>query len=389
MTAPRIDTRSPGRGRSASRAGKWPAAALLAAMLVSLPSLCLGECELSGPQKIVIDATHDRLLVSNDHTGDITQINSAGAESCFVPAAGFIDGMEIAGNTVYGACSGRKIKGYDLDSRLLTVTVTFPGPGYLSSLVADDSGYLYVSCPLRNEIYKIRLSDHAFWTFVTGSALNKPNGMIFQAAQNRLVVIEDRANPRIMAVSLADSSVTTLATTTLGGGDGIAQDLAGRYYVTGYYLPGVYRFDPSLSGSPTMIFEGGGIVYPTYDVRDNTLLVTCYDSSNWVRIPLETEDVAPAGRIKACLLGESRPNPFFRQTDIRFELAVSARTRLDVYGVQGELVRNLVDEARSPGAYSVAWDGSDGSGRPVACGTYHLRLVANGVEQSRKVLRVR
>jgi hypothetical protein len=366
--------------------GKWTAACFLIAAVMLLRTVCTAQSLLSGPQKIVIDAAHDRLLVSNYNTGAIVAIDNAGNQSYFVQAATFIDGMEIVGNTVYGAASGRRVKGYDLDTATQTMSVAIAGTGYLSSLAADNSGYLCISCPLRNEIYKMRLSDYSYWTFVGSGSLNKPNGMLFQEAANRLVVIEDRANPRILAVNLADSTVTQLAATTLAGGDGIEQDTAGNYYVTGYYLPGVYKFDSAFSQPPEMIYPGTAIVYPTYDASDNSLLVTCYDTNDWARIPLGPSSVRAPEDLKSGLLFQTYPNPFGPKTTIRFELGAPARTQLDVHDVSGSVVRTLMDEAKSPGNYSLAWDGRDDSGRQVACGTYYCRLKVNGRARTRKAI---
>ena len=369
-----------------SPCSKWMAAGLFLVTVLFLPAVGRAQCLLAGPQKIVIDTAHNRLLVSNNDTGDITQIDGSGTLSCFAARAGFIDGMEIAGNLVYGATNPKQIKSYDLDTGLPADSVMFPGTGDLSSIVADNTGHLYISCPTTNTIYKMRISDRAFWVFVGGTALNKPNGMFLQEAKNRLIVVEDRWHPRILAISLMDSTVTTLTTTALSGGDGIAMDTYGRYYVTGYYLSGVYRFDPLLSHAPTIIFSGGGIVYPTYDKVDNSMLVTLYDANSWARIPIDITGVRPTTPFKSLLLHHNAPNPFGPTTTIRFELASFAHTRLDVYDVTGDQVRTLVNEARGPGSYAVTWDGRNDSGERAACGTYFFSLKANGVEQAQKAM---
>jgi hypothetical protein len=375
-------------GHRVAMAG-FVAAASLVAMALLLPAACAAQDLLRGPQKIVIDVAHDRLLVSNDSTGDIVAIDSTGHQTYFVQGAGFVDGMEIAGNRVYGVTRARRVKAYDLDSASVAASVAIPGAGYLSSIVADSSGHLFISCPPKDEIYKLRLSDMAFWTFVGGHVTDAPNGMIFQAAANRLVVIEDRANPVVRAVSLADSAVTPLATLTLGGADGIAQDLNGNYYVTGYYLDGVYKYDEDFSQPPQMIFAGSGIVYPTYDASDNSLLVTCYDTSTWERIPLTASDVRTPAPRKAFLLRPSHPNPFTLGTMAAFALDTCAHTRLDVYDVSGRQIRALVDEVKSPGSYSVPWDGTDDSGRPSGRGTYYIRLSVDGVAQAQSAVLLR
>lgn len=360
--------------------------AALLAIVALPPGICEAQNLLSGPQKIVIDTAHDRLLVSNYNTGDIVQIDSEGNQSYFVPGAEFIDGMEIIGDTVYGAASNKRIKGYDLNTGEMTISVTVSGTGYLSSLIADDAGHLYISCPLGNTIYKLRISDESYWTFVEGNGLDRPNGILFQEAEDRLLVIEDKPNPRILEISMADSAVTTVVATSLAGADGIAEDAAGNYYVAGYYLPGVYKFDPTFTEPPEMIFSGNGIVYPTYDASDNSLLVTLYNANSWARIPLEPTGTPIGEESEVSFHFRNCPNPAKRGTTIRFELPDNARTRLEIYGISGRLVRTLTDEVHGPGPHSIAWDGRDDSGTAVASGTYYLRLRINDTQYTQAAL---
>jgi hypothetical protein len=344
---------------------------------------------LSGPQKLVIDAERNRLLISNYYTSDIVEVDSLESQTYFLQNAHFVDGMEIVGNVVYGVGAEGRITGYDLDTKLETLTATIPGFGYLSSVVADSSGFLYISRPIRNSVYKMRISDGTYWVFEGSGAMNKPNGMIFQEAAGRLVVIEDRAHPSILAIDMADSTVTTLATTNLAGGDGIAQDAAGNYYVTGYYLPGVYKFDPAFSQPPVMIYEADHLVYPTYDARDNSLLVTGWDGNVWVRIPLGTTDAPSTEAVGSIGLGRAAPNPFTLGTSMRFALSNRAHARLDVYDVRGSRVATLVDGTRGPGSHSVAWDGRSDSGERAAGGVYYFRLSADGRERTRSAVLLR
>ncbi len=104
---------------------------------------------------------------------------------------------------------------------------------------------------------------------------------------NRIVVIDDSPDSRIHAVSLIDSSVTTLMSTTFDRPDGIVRDKYGNYYVGGYYLPGVYKADPKFGKGFELFFKGSNIVYPTYDRSDHSLLVTYYEANSWERISLK------------------------------------------------------------------------------------------------------
>jgi hypothetical protein len=78
-------------------------------------------------------------------------------------------------------------------------------------------------------------------------------------------------------------------------------------------------------------------------------------------------------------LAPNAPNPLHPSTRIRYVLDRLAEVSLAVYDVQGRRVRTLVDgRTREAGRHETVWDGTDGSGRPVASGVYFARLTLNG-----------
>ncbi|RJR31976.1 MAG: T9SS C-terminal target domain-containing protein [Candidatus Latescibacterota bacterium] len=80
------------------------------------------------------------------------------------------------------------------------------------------------------------------------------------------------------------------------------------------------------------------------------------------------------------------PNPTNPAVSIPFALAGPSHVRLDVYAVNGELVRVLVNEARSAGEYSAQWDGRNERGAEVSSGIYFARLEAGGRLFTRKIV---
>lgn len=351
---------------------------------------------LHAPQKIVIDVPRNRLLVSNDTiTGDIVQIDSAGNQTFFVQGAGFIDGMEIVGDTVYGVCKNRKIKAYHLVTKQIVMDKTIPGLAskYLSSITSDSAGHLLISCPKLNEIYKLRISDQSWWLYAYNNGLNglsNPNGILLEKEQNRILVIGDSQNPALIyAINIADSTVSTLMSTSFNSPDGIVRDKYGYYYVGGYYLPAIYLIDPGFSQPPAQFFTGTSMVYPTYDERDHSLLVTHYNSNTWERVPLTTTGFSNIKQLNEFRMSPVTPNPFQSVATIKFELTRHLKTQLDIYDSSGNQVANLINEEKEPGSYSISWDGIDSSGDKVADGIYYLRMTVNGVMQTQKAILTR
>ena len=264
---------------------------LLLVICLAIPLSAQAQNLLDEPQKIVVDAEHDRLLVSNFGNGAIVQIDNENNQSYFIENAGFVDGLEIVGNTIYGVGHSRKLYAYNLDTREQVLDFHFSGldSNYLSSVTSDSAGHLFISCPALHTIYKFRISDNSYGVFAQGNGLNRPNGILLEIENNRIVVIDDSPDASIIhAISLSDATVTTLATTSFDRPDGVVRDAFGAYYIGGYYLPGLYKIDADFSEEPEMFFAGSHMVYPTYDPRDHSLLITYYGSDGWDWIMLET-----------------------------------------------------------------------------------------------------
>ncbi len=81
---------------------------------------------------------------------------------------------------------------------------------------------------------------------------------------------------------------------------------------------------------------------------------------------------------------QNYPNPFNPATIIEFQIPQSGFVSLRVFDVLGREVATLVDDAKSPGNYSVRWDAT-----AAGSGTYFARLESNGKSQITKMLLIR
>jgi hypothetical protein len=95
---------------------------------------------------------------------------------------------------------------------------------------------------------------------------------------------------------------------------------------------------------------------------------------------------ASIGTLGVFRLSAPAPNPFDCSTTIRFALPRRSSVSVGVYDVAGRLVRVLVDEDRPQGAHTLTWDGRAGDGYRVSGGTYFVKLAADEVTQTRKVV---
>ncbi len=84
-------------------------------------------------------------------------------------------------------------------------------------------------------------------------------------------------------------------------------------------------------------------------------------------------DLPAAGRGLAVV---AAPNPFNPRTTLSFAVPREGRVRVDLFDLRGARVRVLLDEVLPAGPASLAWDGLDDAGRPLASGAYHARVKA-------------
>lgn len=85
-------------------------------------------------------------------------------------------------------------------------------------------------------------------------------------------------------------------------------------------------------------------------------------------------------------LSQNYPNPFNPSTKIQFSLPKSDKVKLEVYNIQGKLIKTLIDyEVYQPGTYEAIWDGTDMLGQKVASGIYFAKMQAGDFHQTKKM----
>jgi hypothetical protein len=89
-------------------------------------------------------------------------------------------------------------------------------------------------------------------------------------------------------------------------------------------------------------------------------------------------------------LYQNYPNPFNPRTSIGFDIPATdgqrVSVRIDIYNLQGQRIRTLIHDERSPGHYQVHWNGLDDAGNPMPAGIYLLRMKAGEFIQTKKLL---
>ena len=88
------------------------------------------------------------------------------------------------------------------------------------------------------------------------------------------------------------------------------------------------------------------------------------------------------------LLDQNYPNPFESFTWISYSISDNAYVDLNIYNLNGQLVKSLVKGNKTPGKYTLRWDGSDNSGNIVSPGMYFYRLQTNGFDKAMKMFKL-
>jgi hypothetical protein len=84
-------------------------------------------------------------------------------------------------------------------------------------------------------------------------------------------------------------------------------------------------------------------------------------------------------------LGQNHPNPFNPDTEIAYSIPETQHVSLDIFNIQGQKVRSLVDEVQSSGRHIAKWDATNDNGEMVSSGVYLYRFASGNVIAKKKM----
>lgn len=85
-------------------------------------------------------------------------------------------------------------------------------------------------------------------------------------------------------------------------------------------------------------------------------------------------------------LKQNFPNPFNPSTTIEFEMTQPLMVNISIYDIKGSLVKEIINEEKQTGKYSVYWDGKDSEGNISSSGSYFCRMNSGGRVSTIKML---
>lgn len=259
------------------------AAGLALALVAASP---LSAQSLQGPESVEHDARTGRTYISNKGASPPQILVRAGdgTLSVFRQLVGAAPhGLRIVDGVLYVA-TGNTVQGFQLAGGEPVPVIAIAGAAFLNGMATDGHSRLWVSDFSTQRIHEIDLTPAtpSVTTLVPVVGFT-PNGLDYDAQNDRLLVAGWGGNAKIAQVPLASGGIDVLTTTSLGNLDGIALDCAGNLFVSSWGSGSLQRFDAPLFATPPapvltalaqpsdirFVRHGGDVIVPNFG--SNTL----------------------------------------------------------------------------------------------------------------------
>lgn len=225
-------------------------------------------------------------------------------------------------------------------------------------------------------------------------ASSKVHSVASQFANNQIIASweDDRNGPKdiyaqninfdgTLGVSTVNSTIE--GTVTLNGGSGNVEDVEitaeaitvnpdanGDYIIT--IVPGTYDVTAELEGYDLATIE--------------EVVVTEGNATTGVDFTLEPIVSSENIIVANTKLGDNYPNPFNPITNIAYSISEIGKVTIEVYNLKGQLVKTLVNEIKETGEYSINWNGTDKTNKPVSSGVYLYKMKSGNYSSTRKMI---
>ncbi len=330
----------------------------------------------SGPESVEFDAANNRYLVSNRGTTKSIQSAIPGqAPTLFSSNVGSPAGLEILDGKLW-ACDGARIKSYDLTTGTLIDNVNL-GATFLNGITNDGVKFLFVSDFSAKKIYRFNTETLEFFEMVANT-VSTPNGMLYDGANNRILFVNWGTNAPIKAVSLIDSTLSTVANTSLGNCDGIARDVSGNYFVSAWSQQSIYKFDNNLTNPVSVVTGLSNPADIVYNLTNDTLAVPNSQNNTVTYHSFSTVGLSTIPSSKNSII--AYPNPTRDELNISFTLEMPQDVALYVYNSTGQLVFQTKQHFDKVGNNEFTFTTAD-----LPTGSYNYVLFRGGIAENGSV----
>lgn len=292
-------------------------------------------------ESVEYDPGANRFFVSNGTS--IVQRLSNGDLSFFGDARANY-GMEVMNGTLFGIYNST-VRAYDLETAELLSSLSISGAQFLNGMASDpESDRIWITDFGNGEIHEIDASDPSDMSFATVADISgSPNGITYDAPNNRCLIAMWGASASIREMSLEDYSAGTVTSTGLANIDGIDGDGEGNFYISSWTPTRITKYSNNFNDAETITVIDG-LDQPAdicYAEAIDSLAIPNSGNETVVFVGFNTVGTSVLGNHKLDL--KLFPNPANNWLEINFELTNSEEISLDIYDLKGKHVANLLN----------------------------------------------
>jgi hypothetical protein len=325
---------------------------------------------LTAIEGVEYDPTNQVFLVGNGN--NVVRMHSDAVPQGTLGAAKSNYGMEVM-NGVLFSIVGSAIRGYDVTTGAQVMTHTLSGASFLNGMASNGTDKLWVSDFSAKKIYELNVADLAAPTssIVVANTTSTPNGLTYDAANNRLVMVSWGANASIKAIDLATYTLSVITTTNLGNCDGVDHDSYGNYYVSSWSPNAITKFSNDFTTTSTVTVTGGvsSAADICYAEEIDTLAIPCTGNNVVKFVGFNPSFVVETNASEFQAYGF--PTEVKDMYTVGFDLPQAVDVNIRLFDVNGRLVNEVIHQTFPQGNHQVVL-----TELPVESGIYFVQVWA-------------
>ncbi len=158
-------------------------------------------------------------------------------------------------------------------------------------------------------------------------------------------------------------------------------ELTGQYIYADFISGRIWALDVSNINSPVNTeLRNENLNFSSFGVDEQRELYICAFNGKIYRFTPTATGIADENTLlpETFALAQNFPNPFNPSTVIPFEMSEQASVEINVYDLNGKIIRTLIDEAVPAGKHTVHWNGRNQDGIFQPSGIYFYALKVDG-----------
>lgn len=290
--------------------------------------------QLSSPESVDFHHSTNTYFVASTSNSRILKINPQTSATTLFANVTSPYGIEVAGDTLF-VCTSGTVKGFDVNTGAQVFNLNLSG-SFLNGITHDNAGNLYVTDFSAKKIFKITRGTTPAFTTLVANTTDTPNGIIYDAMNNRLLYVTWGTNAKIKAINLDGTPLPNVLNSTNSNIDGIALDNQNNIFISMWGGQKVLQYNPSATTILTTINTGiGNPADIYYNKYSDTLAIpnTSLNTVKFVGFTPNTTGVESPSDVEINVY----PNPFTDFIKIVF-FESKNETSCKVLNSQGKII---------------------------------------------------